>query len=139
MSWIDKQGGKHLRVKAAQQAMKARVERHAADLGEIKTFRREQDEDVKRRVTVQPRGIKPGERRLPDLSDEELADALGRADPALPRHLAYPHLLILRQRGLTRMVFADTGGGDFGVPSFRGDVLTEEGARWLKHTTGPSA
>ena len=85
------------------------------------------------------RGIRPGERRLPDLSDDDLAAALARADPVMPRHLDYPHLLILRSRGLTRAVWADTGAGEFGVPVYRGDVLSEAGRQWLKAWDAPRA
>jgi len=108
------------------------LERHLARRAdEIDIDRRSKAAELARVPEPKGRGIRPGERRLPDLSDEELAEALGHADPVMPRHLAYPHLLILRSRGLTRMVWADRGAGEFGVPTYRGDVLTEVGRQWL--------
>jgi hypothetical protein len=109
------------------------LERHKARRAdEIDIDARSKAAEAARVPEPRGRGIRPGERRLPDLSDADLALALSRADPVMPRHLDYPHLLILRERGLTRMVWADTGAGEFGVPTYRGDVLTEVGRLWLR-------
>jgi hypothetical protein len=103
-----------------------------ADLEEIRAFRREQEE--RKPDPVPRRGIQPGERRLPDLSDEDLRQALGKAHRTTPVRLDYPHLLIFRERGFTRQVWADVGAGEFGATTYRGDVLTEVGEKWLKET-----
>ena len=130
--WIDQQAGKPDRVKAAQAAMLARALKRKAEAPVREAFRREQERPPE---PVPRRGIQPGERRLPDLSDDELADALEHASPATPRHLRYPHLLILRERGLTRMVMADRGAGEFGATQYQGDVITEVGLKWLHDRT----
>lgn len=133
--WIDHQAGKAERQRRAKAEHDAAVARRSRDLTEIKAFRAEQAEEAKARVRPQVRrGIVIGDRRLPDFSDEELRQALGRAHRTTPRHLDYPHLLIFRERGWTRTVYADDGTGEFGVPKFRGDVLTEVGEQWLRQT-----
>lgn len=130
--WIDQQSTKAERQLKAQAEMAERHRRHAVDLTEIKAFRRQQDDDIAARDKAAPRAMRPGTRRLPDFSDEILRQALGKASATLPRMLDYPHLLIFRERGFTRQVWADAGAGEFGAPSYRGDVLTEVGERWLK-------
>lgn len=127
--WIDHQSGKAERQKAAHEALVARAMRHKAEAGEREAFRREQEE--RRSEPVPRRGIQPGERRIV-LSDEQLAEALAKADRAIPRMLDYPHLLMLRERGFTRQVWADRGAGEFGAATYRGDVITEVGMKWLK-------
>lgn len=135
-SWIERQQGKADRARQARDALVARAARHAADKPAREAFARElEQEALERSRPVPRRGIKPGERKLPDFTDEELRQALGKADRSLPRHLDYPHLLMLRERGFTRMVWADVGAGEFGIPSYRGDVLTEVGELWLKQTS----
>lgn len=137
--WIDQQQEKHLRQKEAQAALKAA---HARTLEHHKARRADEaDIDARSKAAeaarvpvARGRGIRPGERRLPDLSDEELRQALGSAHPTLPRHLIYPHLLILRERGYTRSIYGDLGAGEFGVAGYRGDVITEVGERWLNQT-----
>lgn len=129
-AWIDRQAGKAERLKAKRAELVEAALKHRAERKEREAFRAEQEAAMR----TSPRAVtlRPGERKLPDLSDDELALALLNASPSSPRYLAYPHLLILRERGLTRMVWADTGGGDFGVPSYRGDVITEVGEQWLR-------
>lgn len=134
--WIDHQSTKAERQKAAEAALKERAMRRAAEKPEREAFHAELI--ASKAPGPVRRGVRPGERRLPDLSDEELAVALGQADRALPRHLAYPHLLILRERGYTKMIYADCGRGEFGAPSYRGDVITEVGEQWLNQQTGGS-
>lgn len=125
--WIDHQSTKAERQKAAHDAMLARALKHRAEAGEREAFRREQEE--RPAVAASPRGIRPGERRI-TLSDDQLAEALSKASH-LPRMLDYPHLLMLRERGFTRQVWADRGAGEFGATVYQGDVITEVGERWL--------
>lgn len=136
--WIDQQASKAERQRRAKEAHDAAVRRHMAEAKDREAFRREQDraKAAAERALRPPRAIRPGTMRRPDFTDEELADALGCADPRIPRHLRYPHLLTLRERGFTRMVFADDGSGEFGVPSYRGDVITDVGLSWLRTHTG---
>lgn len=130
--WIDQQIGKAERQRRAKLAHDQWVERHKSEAVERRAFEAELKVEARNRERPVIRAARPGERRLPDLSDEELRVALGRADRAIPRHLDYPHLLMLRDRGFTRMVWADVGAaGEFGAPTYRGDVLTEVGERWL--------
>lgn len=136
--WIDAQAGKPDRQRAARAAMLARAEKHRAERPARLAFEAELIAAAKERDKPVVRGVRPGERRLPALNDDDLAQALGQADPRLPRHLPYPHLLILRERGFTKMIYADDGRGEFGLPSYRGDVITEVGERWLSLQTGVS-
>lgn len=130
--WIDQQARKAERLKEGAKAHAVLLDRHLARRAEEADIdARSKALELARVPEPKGRGARPGERLLPDLSDEDLAVALGRADPVIPRHLDYPHLLILRSRGLTRMVWADTGAGEFGVPTYRGDVLSEDGRQWL--------
>lgn len=132
--WIDKQATKAERVQAHREKLVARAMRHREEAPARAAFAAEQAEAAKERDRPVRRPYTPGERRLPDLSDDDLREALEKGDRAIPRHLDYPHLLMLRERGFTRMVWADTGTGEFGVPSFRGDVVTEVGEIWLRQT-----
>lgn len=129
--WIKKEAGKGSRLKRAKADHDALVARHAAERSARAVFRAEQEAEMQARPKP-PRRLRPGTRQLPDLSDAELADALSRADPIEPRHLAYPHLLILRSRGYIRSVLGDDPHGRFAVPVHRGDVTTSEGLQWLK-------
>jgi len=130
--WIDKQAAKAERQQAHRERLVARAMRHREEAPARAAFAAEQAEAAKERERPARRTYTPGERRLPALSDDDLREALAKGDRAIPRHLDYPHLLMLRERGFTRMVWADVGTGEFGVPSFRGDVVTEVGELWLK-------
>lgn len=132
--WIEQQSTKAKRQREAHEALVARALKLRAERPVRDAFHAELIEAAKERERPRHRAMSPGIRRLPDLSDEELAQALGKAHRQIPRHLDYPHLLIFRERGYTRIVMADTGTGEFGVPTFRGDVLTEVGEQWLKRT-----
>lgn len=135
-SWIDRQQGKAARKAEAERAHKALhgtwLERAKATADfERELVARNQEE----RAETKRRALLPGTRLLPTICDTELALEAAKADPG-PQLLAYPHLLILRERGFTRQVWADVGLASSGVPTYRGDRLTEEGRAWLRSRSG---
>lgn len=129
--WIEKDAGKAQRLKAAKAEHDALVARHASSRVEREAFRAEQEEAVKAR-SIKPRRmvLTSGAVERPAFSDGQLAEALSRADPVEPRILAYPEVMTLRERGFVRPVAGDDPRHP--VPIHKGDVLTDEGAAWLK-------
>lgn len=129
--WIEKDAGKAKRMKAARAEHDALVARHASSRVEREAFRAEQEEAVKARSMKPKRmALTAGVVERPAFSDDQLAAALSRADPVEPRTLAYPEVMVLRKRGLVRPVTSDDQRHP--VPIHKGDVLTDEGAAWLK-------
>lgn len=129
--WIEKDANKTKRMKAARAEHDALVARHASSRVEREAFRAEQEEAVKAR-SIKPRRmvLTSGAVERPAFSEGQLAAALSRADPVEPRVLAYPEVMTLRERGLVRPVAGDDPRHP--VPIHKGDVLTDEGAAWLK-------
>lgn len=129
--WIEKDATKAKRLKAARAEHDALVARHASSRVEREAFRAEQDEAVKARSMKPKRMVlTAGVVERPAFSEDQLAAALSRADPFEPRILAYPEVMTLRERGFVRPVTSDDPRHP--VPIHKGDVLTDEGAAWLK-------
>lgn len=129
--WIEKDATKAKRMKAARAEHDALVARHASSRVEREAFRAEQEEAVKARSRKPKRmALTEGAVERPAFSEDQLAEALSRADPVEPRILAYPEVMALRDRGLVRPVTSDDER--HAVPIHKGDVLTDEGTAWLK-------
>ncbi len=129
-SWIDRQASKASRRADAERKSRelhevwlARSRASAAFEKELVAKRQEERVETKRRALV------PGTRQLPTISDADLALEAAKADPG-PRHVAYPHLLILRERGYIEPVFECPDGAL--VTTYRGDRITEDGRSWLE-------
>lgn len=128
--WIEKDATKAQRLAEAKKAAHdSWVTRHASEKPLRKAFEADMIETHKRAATGRPVPLRPGTRALPPVSDDQMAVLLSGADAEAPRHLAYPEVMVSRERGLTRAVWGDDPR--FPVPVFKGDVLTEAGAAWL--------
>lgn len=133
--WIEKDASKAQRLAEAKKAAHdSWVTRHASEKPLRKAFEAEMIEENKRQATGRPVPLRPGTRKLPDLSDAELAKGIASADPLEPRHLPYPEVMVARERGLCRSVMGDDAR--YPVPIHKGDVLTEAGAAWLAKQNG---
>lgn len=129
--WIKKESGKAEATARAKAEHDAWVKRAMALDKERKAFHAEKPASPAKTMR---RGMKPGTRALPALSDGDLRAALAVATTDQPRHLTYPHLLILRERGYTVPVWGDDTR--YAVPIYRGDLITEEGKIWLNQPQG---
>lgn len=128
--WIEKDSTRKDRMARKKAEHDAWVSRHEAGRAERKAFNAELEADKKRRHPAKRGHLIAGTRALPALSDADLAEALRKASET-PRHLDYPHLLILRERGFTVPTYGDDPHGRYDVPICLGDVVTDEGRLWL--------